>query len=115
MILTLTASIMYWSLQQPASDSEAIPVEGDKLPESSPTEDNKVPHPLPTCSIGGGSEIVSATDDAESNPASIKVETDEIVSAIADAESSPASLKVETDESSLSVKIERPSSEVERR
>ena len=36
MILILTASIMYWSLQQPAEESESCPAEDGNIPDASP-------------------------------------------------------------------------------
>ncbi|KAK7841593.1 fimbrin-5 [Quercus suber] len=36
MILILTASIMYWSLQQPAEESESCPAEDSNIPDASP-------------------------------------------------------------------------------
>lgn len=36
MMLILTASIMYWSLQQPAEESESNPAEDSNTPDASP-------------------------------------------------------------------------------
>ena len=47
MILILTASIMYWSLQQPAEESES---------ESCPAEDSNIPDASPAASVDGESE-----------------------------------------------------------
>ncbi|KAA8526568.1 hypothetical protein F0562_008229 [Nyssa sinensis] len=62
MILTLAASIMYWSLQQKAGESE-----------STSTEDSKVPDASPVASIDGENEVAAgeinnlSIDDAASD------------------------------------------------
>ncbi|XP_059662921.1 fimbrin-5-like [Cornus florida] len=56
MILTLTASIMYWSLQQKAG-------------ESTPTEDEKAPDAFPEDSVDGDNKAIPAGNDAASGAA----------------------------------------------
>jgi plastin-1 len=77
MILILTASIMYWSLQQPAEESES---------ESNPAEDCKTPDASsPAASVDGERETALASevsnmainDDASDSALSPKVENEE--------------------------------------
>ncbi|KAK9285848.1 hypothetical protein L1049_025049 [Liquidambar formosana] len=89
MILTLTASIMYWSLQQPVGESESTPAEGDKIPDASPT-----------ASMDSENETVLAGE--VSNLA--------IDDAVSDTALSP---QAGNEESSPKVKNEEPSPEVE--
>ncbi|GMY09753.1 fimbrin-5-like [Fagus crenata] len=65
MILILTASIMYWSLQQPAEESESSPAEESNVPDASPTA--SVDGERETALAGEVSNL--AIDDAASDTA----------------------------------------------
>lgn len=74
MILILTASIMYWSLQQPAEESESSPAEESNVPDASPTA--SVDGERETALAGEVSNL--AIDDAASDTAlSPEVENEE--------------------------------------
>ncbi|XP_057955266.1 fimbrin-5-like isoform X2 [Malania oleifera] len=90
MILTLTASIMYWSLQQPAAETGSTP--------STPTEDTSTPDGSPAPSMDDKSGTVLA--GAESSLA---------VDDVSDASPSPQN---GNEEHSSEVKNDEPPSEV---
>ncbi|KAL3636994.1 fimbrin [Castilleja foliolosa] len=67
MILTLTASIMYWSLQQPVEDSDSSPATISRGPSPEPPSVNETSSPLP--SVNGSATTIPVPTSREASPA----------------------------------------------
>lgn len=93
MILTLTASIMYWSLQQPVEESESSPAPSSRGASPVPSIDD-------TPTNGAASPAFAATPDA--SPVLLPVEGSLSSTAADSHEASPAPSGVEDNSSIVS-------------
>lgn len=83
MILTLTASIMFWSLQQPVDDAD-----GSMSPANTSVTTSSTPDESPAPSISGEDEISSLGGEI-SNFSIDDAASDTTVSSLVDNEGSP--------------------------
>ena len=80
MILILTASIMYWSLQQPAEESESSPAEESNVPDASPTasvdgeRETALAGEVSNLAIDGAASDTALSPEVENEESSDKVE-----------------------------------------
>lgn len=77
MMLTLTASIMYWSLQQKAAEQESSPSEGKRTPEPPGEESAEDKESAPGIRYSDSNASLSSQDlDIKNEESSLQSEED---------------------------------------